>query len=168
MRTPILPNSTAEENWRRECNVGGGYADSGLSDQALIWMIARIEALTPLEFDAQAIRANIEPNVGGLVVDSTVGWALDHQFPHYRKILSPDATYHGYFSNTEVADQENINERVHWSVIKKRNANGTVSATGGATYNPSYLPTLISAAKIAPVTMEKVDLFHGPSNAPMA
>ena len=30
--------------------------DSGLSDQALIWLIARVQALTGLEFDAQAVR----------------------------------------------------------------------------------------------------------------
>jgi uncharacterized protein (DUF2235 family) len=166
----MQPKGHVEQTWfgGAHCNVGGGYTDSGLSDLALIWMIGRIKAITPLEFDVQAIRASTKPNVGGIVVDSTVGWPLDHQFPHYRKILSPDATHHGYFGNTDDADQENINERVHWSVIEKRSARGTGSATEGAPYNPSNLPTLISAAKIAPVTEEEADLLQGLSNVPTA
>ena len=57
-------------------NVGGGYAETGLSDAALIWMIARIEALTKLEFDAVAVRAMTKGvNVDGEVVDFEQGLA---------------------------------------------------------------------------------------------
>ena len=86
------PKGHVEQTWfaGTHGNVGGGWADSGLSDQALIWMIARVHVLTGLEFDVQAVKSNTKPNVGGAVEDSTEGiWLLDHYFPHYRVILAP-------------------------------------------------------------------------------
>ncbi|MGA9005527.1 MAG: DUF2235 domain-containing protein [Xanthobacteraceae bacterium] len=37
------PKGHVEQTWfaGAHCNVGGGYADSGLSDEALVWMVAR-------------------------------------------------------------------------------------------------------------------------------
>jgi hypothetical protein len=61
-------------------NVGGGYPDAGLSDQALVWMIARLQALTGLEFDIDAVKAGTHPNISGTIVDSTDGWPIDHPF----------------------------------------------------------------------------------------
>ncbi len=94
------PRGHVEQTWfaGAHCNVGGGYPDSGLSDQALIWMVARVEALTGLEFNIAAIGSALHPNIGGAVVDSTVGWPLDHALPHYRRILSPVAIHHGYLT----------------------------------------------------------------------
>jgi uncharacterized protein (DUF2235 family) len=48
-----LPQTHVEQTWFAgvHCNIGGGYTDAGLSDQALIWMIARIQALTILVLD---------------------------------------------------------------------------------------------------------------------
>ena len=87
------PNGHVEQTWfaGAHYNVGGSYTDSGLSDQALIWMIARVQALTGLDFDVAAVRSNTKPNIGGVVVDFTQGWPVDHLFPHYRVILSPVA-----------------------------------------------------------------------------
>ena len=48
-----------------------------------------------------------------------------------------------YLTNTENPAEVNINERVHWSVIAKRDAGGT------ATYAPPNLPANITAAQIA-------------------
>ena len=136
--------------------MGGGFADSGLSDQALIWMIARVQALTGLEFDAQAVKSNTKPNIGGAVEDSTEGiWLLDHYFPHYRVILSPVAIHHGYLMNTRRSStEEHINERVHWSVIAKRRGNTRPP------YNPRNLPEDIPAEKIAEITDEERNLLH--------
>jgi uncharacterized protein (DUF2235 family) len=143
------PKGHVEQTWfaGAHCNVGGGYPDSGLSDLALIWMTARVQALTGLEFDSDAVKANTAPNVGGLVVDSTKGWWLDHLWPHYRTVLSPDAIFHGYFFSRKNPDEEHINERVHWSVIEKRG--------GAGTYAPRNLPANIPAAKIAAMTDEE-------------
>ena len=145
------PKGHVEQTWfaGAHSNVGGGYADSGLSDQALIWMIARVRALTRLEFNDVAITGNTKPDIGGLVIDSTEGWPLDHYFPHYRKILSPVAIHHGYLLNTQDPAEENINERIHWSVFAKHAGNNT------PLYRPPNLPTDVLAEKIAAITDEE-------------
>jgi hypothetical protein len=74
-------------------------------------MISRLQALTGLEFDIDAVKAGTRPNISGAIVDSTKGWPIDHTFPHFRKILSPDAIHHGYVSNTADPSEEHINER---------------------------------------------------------
>ena len=152
------PKGHVEQTWFAGAheNVGGGCSDSGLSDQALIWMIARVQALTGLEFDTQAVKSNTKPNVGGTVEDSTEGiWLLDHYFPHYRVILSPVAIHHGYLTNSEDSNQEHINERVHWSVITKRRGNTTPA------YNPRNLPANIPTMKIAGITDNERNLLTG-------
>jgi hypothetical protein len=64
------PRGHVEQTWFAgvHCSVGGGYADAGLSDRALIWMIARVQALTGLEFDSIAVKASTKPNIDGEVV----------------------------------------------------------------------------------------------------
>ena len=150
------PRGHVEQTWFAGAhrNVGGGYPDSGLSDLALIWMIARVGALTGLEFDVSSVRSNTKPNIGGSVVDSTKGWFLDEHWPHYRAILSPQAIHHGYLFNSAVSNEQNINERVHWSVLAKRESGATPR------YNPSNLPTQIAPEKIAAMTDEEKDLLQ--------
>jgi uncharacterized protein (DUF2235 family) len=152
------PRGHVEQTWfaGAHCNVGGGYADSGLSDQALIWMIARVQALSGLEFNVAAIRSGTRPNIGGAVVDSTVGWPLDHAFPHYRKVLSPVAIHHGYLENSDDPAEEHINERVHWSVIEKHQGRAP------PLYNPPNLPADIPEEKIAAITDEERELLLRP------
>jgi uncharacterized protein (DUF2235 family) len=142
------PKGHVEQTWfaGAHSNVGGGYANSGLSDQALTWTIARVQALTGLEFDVQAVRSGIWPNISGVVVDSTRGWPIDHMFPHYRVLLSPVAVHHGYLRNSEDPTEEHINESVHWSVLDKRK-------TGD--YSPQNLPADIPLEKIAAITEEE-------------
>jgi uncharacterized protein (DUF2235 family) len=50
-------------------NVGGGYADSGLSDIAFLWMKERA-ASCGLAFDEDYVRQAIHPNVLGVLRDS--------------------------------------------------------------------------------------------------
>ena len=145
------PKGHVEQTWfaGAHCNVGGGYPQSGLSDEALIWMIARVQALTKLEFDIAAVRANTNANLAEAVVDSTKGWMIDHACPHYRTVLSPVAIQHGYFSNSEDPTEEHINERVHWSVIAKR------TNVAAIRYSPPNLPTNIRPEQIAEITEEE-------------
>jgi hypothetical protein len=40
-------------------------------------MIARVQALTALDFDVAAVRSNTKPNIAGVVVDSKAGlWTI--------------------------------------------------------------------------------------------
>ena len=149
------PKGHVEQTWFAGAhrNVGGGYPQSGLSDEALIWMIARVQALTDLEFDIAAVKASTNPNLAEGVVDSTQGWVIDHAFPHYRTVLSPVAIAHGYVANSEDPTEEHINERVHWSVIAKR-ANAPAIP-----YSPPNLPTNIRPDQIAEMTEEERTLL---------
>ena len=149
------PRGHVEQTWfaGAHCNVGGGYADSGLSDLALIWMVARVRALTGLEFDLTSVKTNTKPNIGGSVVNSAKGWFLDEHWPHYRAILSPIAIHHGYLFNNPSPDKVHINERVHWSALAKR-----ISCTTSP-YNPPNLPSQIPPARIAAITQEEQELL---------
>jgi uncharacterized protein (DUF2235 family) len=149
------PKGHVEQTWfaGAHCNVGGGYPQSGLSDEALIWMIARVQALTDLEFDIAAVKANTKANLAEAVVDSTEGWMIDHAFPHYRTVLSPVAIQHGYLGNSEDPTEEHINERVHWSAIAKH------TNVAAIRYSPPNLPTNIPPEQIAEVTEEERTLL---------
>jgi hypothetical protein len=149
------PKGNVEQTWfaGAHCNVGGGYPDSGLSDQALIWMIARVQALTGLEFNVEAVGSAVHPNVDGSIVDSTAGWPIDHAFPHYRKVLPANAVRYGYLLNTSDPTEERINETVHWSVFAKR------QHRTAQPYLPPNLPYDIPPHKIVEITKEEQALL---------
>jgi hypothetical protein len=114
-------------------------------------MVARVRALTGLEFDLTSVKTNTKPNIGGSVVDSAKGWFLDEHWPHYRAILSPVAIHHGYLFNTPAPGEVHINERVHWSALAKR-----ISCI---LYDPPNLPSQIPPARIAAITQEEQELL---------
>jgi len=152
------PNGIVEQTWfaGAHANVGGGEPDSGLSTLALIWMIARIQALTSLAFDLKAVRVvGLQANVDGEVYDSTRGWPIDHLWPHLRKVLSPDAIEHGLIRSELDPLKEHINERVHWSALKKRGRRCTIFGVKDVPYEPTNLPESIPADKIANITTEE-------------
>ena len=152
------PRGHVEQTWFAgvHCNVGGGYPDSGLSDEALIWIVARIQALTGLAFDPAAVKAATgAANVNGEVYNSSKGWIVDETFPHGRVVLSPDAIEHGAFLNTANPAEEHINERVHWSVLKKLGQPCTMLGRPNTPYNPSNLPAVIPPDKVAAITAEE-------------
>jgi Uncharacterized alpha/beta hydrolase domain (DUF2235) len=159
-----VARKNVEQTWFAgvHCNVGGGYPDAGLSDQALIWMIARIQALTKLEFDVARVKEVTKPNLDGEVVDSSKGWIVDQIFPHGRVILSPDAIDHGAFMNTENSDETHINERVHRSVMQKLGRPCTVFGVPNTKYAPSNLPQGIRPDQIADITPEEEALLPTP------
>jgi uncharacterized protein (DUF2235 family) len=156
------PNGVVEQTWfaGEHGNVGGGEADSGLSNQALVWMIARIQALTNLEFDISVVKAvGAGVNIDGEVYDSTVGWPLDHRWPLFRKVLSPDAIKHGLLTSKTDPSAEHINERVHWSAIQKRGRHCTIYGRVDTPYQPPNLPGEIAKDKIAEVTSEETTIL---------
>lgn len=54
-------------------NVGGGYADKGLSDIALKWMMD-CACEHGLEFKDSYVDSNVRPDINGTLVDSLDGW----------------------------------------------------------------------------------------------
>jgi uncharacterized protein (DUF2235 family) len=157
------PRGHVEQTWFAGVHgdVGGSYADRGLSDRALIWMIARIRALTGLEFDIQAVKANTKPSLTGEVHDSSNGWPVSERWPHIRIVLSPDAIHHGIFFNTRRPQEEHVNEKVHWSVVAKRGKPSTVFGVPNVLYDPPNLPATIPQDRIAAMTPEEQALLEG-------
>jgi uncharacterized protein (DUF2235 family) len=157
------PQGQVEQTWfsGMHDNVGGGRPDARLSDIALIWMIARVQALTGLEFDVEAIKASVDPNIDGEVYDSTAGLPLSRRWPHIRKILSSVAIQHGYFRDRNQPEEMHINERVHWSVQEKRGRPCTVFGVPNTAYNPPNLPppAAIPPDRIAAKTPEEQALI---------
>ncbi|GEP59604.1 hypothetical protein RSO01_67700 [Reyranella soli] len=101
-------------------NVGGSYADHALSDVALIWMMARVEETTNLRFDLEALEGKVTPNVSAMPINSTAWFYLVSRLrPLHRKLMNPCATDVGVFWDKRDESRENINERVHWSVVNR-------------------------------------------------
>ncbi|HXZ17453.1 MAG TPA: DUF2235 domain-containing protein [Roseiarcus sp.] len=156
------PKAHVEQTWFAgvHSNIGGGYAETGLSDAALIWMIARIASLTKLEFDADAVKEMVRgANVDGEVVDSTKGWIIDEWAPHFRTILSPDAIDHRALANVKDSARFHVNERVHWTTLKKRGRRCIYYGKPDTPYEPPNLPATVDKAETAPVTPEEAALW---------
>jgi uncharacterized protein (DUF2235 family) len=96
-------------------NVGGGYKQSGLSDHALIWMIARTHELTGLEFDTDYIAKYFWPCAACSLFRSYRGWVLDRIRPYVRPI-STGVRVAQQLMGTDASADRIINAKVHWSV----------------------------------------------------
>lgn len=111
-------HQTLEQAWfaGTHSNVGGGYADTGLSDLAFMWMKERAEACG-LAFDARAIeRLGVRPCWNGVLRDSKTG--LYRRFRDHHR---------------EIGRAPNGNESVHPSVWRRVQAR--------ADYRPVNLPS---------------------------
>jgi uncharacterized protein (DUF2235 family) len=114
-------------------NVGGGYKESGLSDLALIWMIARVADLTKLEFDDAYIKEHFWPCAACSLYRSNRGWLISGILPFHRaiaehlKVLTPGA-------------EHMINAKVHWSVKQRHGKSALVDQTKYLRYTPKNLP----------------------------
>ena len=98
------PLRLVEQTWfaGSHGNVGGGDPDRRLANLALVWMAARLQALTGLAFEDEAM-ATIGAGASwrGEVFDSTVGWPVDRRWPRLRTMLSRDAFDPGFWRDAE-------------------------------------------------------------------
>src|SRR5262249_21487285 len=104
-----------------------------------------------------------ETDLDGEVYDSTVGWPLDHLWPHFRRVLSPDAIKHSALMSTIESSMEHINEKVHWSVLRKRGRPCIVYGKSNTPYAPPNLPFDIPVGKIAYITAEEEAILSVPN-----
>lgn len=122
-------------------NIGGGYRRSGLADLALIWMIARVNEETGLDFDEGYVGEHFWPCAACSLYNSDRGWVLSSLRPYLRPVL--DDRFPG-----EVLDQrkkvrrtmQRLNEKVHWSVIERLGRMAIVDESRNRKYAPSNLP----------------------------
>lgn len=123
-------------------------------------MIARMEALTGLAFDTDAVKAvAVKANIDGEVYDSTLGWPIDHHWPHQRTMLPANAVKWGFFTSRADPKEERINERVHWSSMKKRGRPCTDFGVEKTPYDPLNMPQNMLPEKIAAITPEERSLL---------
>jgi hypothetical protein len=126
-------------------NVGGGYRRAGLSDLALIWMIARVGELTDLEFDDEYIQTHFWPCAACSLYRSNRGL-----FGGIRTYLRPipEAIRAAGDSIMPAQKAERIiNAKVHWSARDRLGRLGLVDETRYATYKPRNLPKNVDVAE---------------------
>ena len=86
-------DADAKRNWLEQAwfvgvhsNVGGGCADSGLSDTALLWMKDRVSKRTGLQFDGPYLEQNVRSDfLGGVLEDSFQG--IYEAMPPYQRAI---------------------------------------------------------------------------------
>jgi len=126
-------------------NVGGGYRRTGLSDLALIWMIARVGELTGLEFDDEYIQTHFYPCAACSLYRSNRGLFSGGLLPYLRPI--PEAIRAARQSIMPARENERIlNAKIHWSVGHRLGRIGLVDDTRYAKYAPRNLPQDIEIA----------------------
>jgi hypothetical protein len=139
-------DQTVEQVWfsGTHANVGGGYADAGLSDLALVWMIARVAEETGLEFDLDFYAPDkpyfadaVWPCSAATLYRSNSGWLYRMLGGRAREVLPQLLAAAG---GTGRRPFERINERVHWSVMQRSGWSGCLLEGGRTrTYRPVNL-----------------------------
>jgi uncharacterized protein (DUF2235 family) len=116
-------------------NVGGGYEQTGLSDLALIWMMARVYEKTRLEFEESYIRDNFWPCSACSAYRSNKGWWFSSLWPYVRSIPKV-----AFGAGDTAARGAILDGRVHWSVKERL---GRLSLVDQDRYH-KYLPKNLS------------------------
>jgi uncharacterized protein (DUF2235 family) len=117
-----LPEPEVEQVWfaGAHANVGGGYIQTGLSDQALLWMMARVQDQTQLEFDFDYIEEYFLPCSACSSYRSYKGWWLSSLWPYVRSIPKVIKNAAGV-AGPAPGDSSGaiLDGRVHWSVKER-------------------------------------------------
>ena len=129
-----VPGQTVEQVWFSgvHSNIGGGYADSGLSDITLDWMIKRVRELAGLAFDQNYIDNYVHPDPYGKGVESrTLLYKGSVIYPYQRlidQIVPKIGGFGSWFRKTfRLLDRRNvppegletINEMLHVSALER-------------------------------------------------
>ena len=160
--TAWVPSTTSPENPDREpvveqvwfagahANVGGGYKQTGLSDQSLVWMMSRIQDQTGLEFDGDYIKDNFWPCSACSAYRSYKGWWLSSLWPSVRSIPKMLTDGRGAI----------LDGRVHWSVRDRQGRLSLVDQDRYETYSPKNLVPPVDWAEPTETEMKLIDLCH--------
>ncbi len=123
-KTNLRDHHYVEQVWFAgvHSNVGGGYPDTGLSDFAFNWMIAKAQSRR-LEFDPRYLSSHIHPDVDGTLYNSRKGV--------YRLLRASirDVGYHAH-----------ANEAIHSSVLDRRSRQ--------AGYDPENLREVLNTVPV--------------------
>ena len=142
-------------------NIGGSYADAGLSDIALDWMIKRVDANTGLTFDQDYLDEYVRPDPLGEGVESRTALYKDSIFYPYQRLIQQcvpkGSSFGDWFRDTfPNLDRRNIvpdgfvtvNEKIHISVLLERlNKRVVHDGKPGTQYRPDNLAAAIRCCR---------------------
>lgn len=130
------PRANVEQAWFAgvHCSIGGGYADSGLSDHALLWMATKAMD-AGLILNQRYLAMRVDPNCHGELRDSRIG--AYRLMPRHVRPIGAATT---------------LNERIHQSALD-RLAHPTNA------YRPKNLAP-VAAARTVPVTRDGLDVLE--------
>jgi uncharacterized protein (DUF2235 family) len=144
-------------------NVGGGYARAGLSDQALIWMVTRVEEKTGLEFDDEYLSTHFWPCSGCSSYRSNKGWWLSSILPFVRTIpkVTPDPSDPNGVA-MPAADERRpiVDGRLHWSVKERLGRRSLVDQSRYAKYEPKNVMRVKEHAVFTHPSKRETDLIQ--------
>ena len=113
-------------------DVGGGWAESSISDLALNWMIRRVQAHSDLLFDEAFLERQLNPDPLGPISESRrFAYAFSYLYPYQRLIgqtpvrgcrlrrLMPWLRRFDRRTNRTDMDCEFVNEMIHWSAVER-------------------------------------------------
>jgi uncharacterized protein (DUF2235 family) len=123
-------------------NVGGGYKQAGLSDHALVWMMARVQDTAKLEFDEDYIQEHFLPCAACSAFHSSKGWWLSQLWPAIRAIPKRMRGERGVLVPGK---GEIIDGRAHWSVKDRLGKRCLIDETRYYTYRPKQLVNMTDA-----------------------
>lgn len=134
-----------EQTWfaGAHSNVGGGYGESGLSDMALIWMMAKIEEYTPLRFNRSYIARNFWPCSACSLYQSNRGWWLSSVLPSRRAVFAGPTEIELWDATAKRKVRKQVqpaNEKVHWSTVERLGRDAIVDEKVRGRYLPRNLP----------------------------
>jgi hypothetical protein len=155
------PVSDLQKTWLEQAwfagvhsNVGGGYPDAGLSDQAFRWMVGRVKARCGLEFNEAYVDRVTRPLATGRLYDSMSEF--------YRAL----GEFERAIDDTAIANAArgvNTWEYVHESVQRRVDQAQTL----GERYAPPNLRRYLDRAEPAPrVLLELLAAMRDPGGGP--
>lgn len=155
----LPPANHVEQVWftGAHSNVGGSYKESGLSDLALIWMMARVTELTGLEFDKDYIADNFWPCAACSLYNSVPNWMLLSKLRPYRRQVLWDKPV---TRTKDGREWQYLNEKVHWSVVERLGKTGVVDETRYRIYGPQNLPKVIPTERVAQKTPKEAEFIQ--------
>lgn len=156
-----LADPIVEQVWfaGAHANVGGGYKQTGLSDQALIWMISRVQDTTKLEFDPDYIQRHFFPCSACSAYRSYRGWWVSSLLPYVRAIPKAIKAVAGKDDAAPAAGTI-VDGRVHWSVKERLGRIGLVDQDRYAKYAPKNLSADVEYTEHSETEDKLIRLCH--------
>lgn len=164
-----LSNSVRKENIKQvmeqvwfpgsHCNVGGGYADSGLSDITLDWMIQKARA-TNLGFKENYLSEKVRPDPAGEIRNSRTGFY--NLFPKYTRQINQSqiGTLDDDDSGGILEYNMLRNEMIHYSCVEREKLEPKYSP-------PNLLNGLKFRTPLYPDLEQWKDEWKSPTVAPL-